>query len=556
MNSGIVNSKIANSQPTNSQAERRPLTNSQFTNSQPHGRPRHNSIARQAFAGMLWSKQFFHYDVNRWLKGDPAQLSPPMTHQTGRNASWKHFHTTDIISMPDKWEYPWFAAWDLAFHTVVMARVDIAFSKNQLELLLKARTMHPNGQIPAYEWNFSDVNPPVHAWATWKIYELEQKNGSGDINFLERVFQKLLLNFTWWVNQKDAGGNNIFEGGFLGLDNIGVFDRSAALPTGGRIEQADGTSWMAMYSLNMLRIACELSLKRPHYQEFARKFFEHFLYIAGAMQDIGGDDVNLWDEEDQFYYDMLRLPSGQGKLLKVRSIVGLIPMYAVEVLTPELLDKLPEFKAHVEAFLNDRPDLALLVSRWNIAGKGEVKLLSLLRGHRLKMLLKRMLDPEEFLSDFGIRALSKYHKDNPYEIDVHGQAFRVNYNPAESDNGMFGGNSNWRGPIWIPVNYLLIDSLLKFYAYFGDDYKIEYPTNSGQMLNLKEIAESLKARLISIFELNDQNRRPVWGKYERFQTDENFRDYLFFHEYFHGDTGAGLGASHQTGWTGLIADFT
>lgn len=513
------------------------------------------SIIRQAFAGMLWSKQFFHYDVNRWLKGDPAQLRPPLEHQKGRNSSWRHFHTTDIISMPDKWEYPWFAAWDLAFHTVVLASVDINFAKNQIELLLKTRTLHPNGQIPAYEWNFSDVNPPVHAWAAWKIYQIEQKNGTGDIDFLERVFQKLLLNFTWWVNQKDEGGNNIFEGGFLGLDNIGVFDRSAALPTGGHIEQADGTSWMAMYSLNMLRIACELSIKNSQYQEFARKFFEHFLYIAGALHDIGGENENLWNEEDQFYYDMLRLPNGRGISLKVRSMVGLIPLYAVEVLTPELLDKLPKFKIHVEEFLADRPDLALLVSHWNIEGQNDIKLLSLLRGHRLKMLLKRMLDPNEFLSDYGIRALSKFHENNPYEIEVHGQQFSVQYNPAESDNSMFGGNSNWRGPIWMPVNYLIVDSLLKFYEYFGDDFKIEYPTNSGQMLNLKEISDSLKERLISIFKLNNQNKRPLWGNYEKFQTDPLFRDNLFFYEYFHGDTGAGLGASHQTGWTGLVADL-
>ena len=512
------------------------------------------AIQRQAFAGMLWTKQFYYYDVNRWLQGDPGQPAPPASRKKGRNATWPYFHTADIMSMPDGWEFPWFAAWDLAFQAVVLARLDPAFAKYQLEILLRACAMHPNGQIPAYEWHFSDANPPVHAWAALKVYAVEKKNGKGDLDFLERVFQKLLLNFTWWVNRKDTTGSNLFEGGFLGLDNIGVFDRSE-LPANVRLEQADATSWMAMYCLNMLRIACELSLEKPHYQEFARKFFEHFLYIAGAMRDINNTGINLWDEEDEFYYDKIHFPNGDNLRLRVRSLVGLIPLAAVAVLDPVMLEKLPYFKQHIEKFIQERPDLAELISRWHVPGKGEYRLLSLLRGHRTHMLLKRMLDQDEFLSEHGIRALSKYHRDHPYEIELNGTTYDVHYIPGESDDSLYGGNSNWRGPIWLPVNYLLIDSLLKFQQYYGDEFRVEYPTGSGKSYALREIADALRGRLVSIFRLDENNQRAVWGPYEKFQQDPAFRDYLFFHEYFHGDDGHGLGASHQTGWTALIANL-
>jgi Glycosyl hydrolase family 63 C-terminal domain len=416
--------------------------------------------------------------------------------------------------------------------------------------------MHPNGQLPAYEWNFSDVNPPVHAWATWKVYEIDRElNGIGDVAFLERIFHKLLLNFTWWVNRKDAEGNNIFAGGFLGLDNIGVFDRSAELPTGGHLEQADGTGWMAMYTLNMLRIACEISLVRPVYQDMASKFFEHFLHITAAMKSLGDQKISLWDEEDQFYYDVLHTPDGKSKLLKVRSMVGLIPLFAVEILDEELLSKLPDFKRRVEWVLNNRPDLASLISRWHEPGKGESHLLALLRGHRMKMLLKRMFDETEFLSDYGIRALSKYHDEHPYEFFVNGEVLRVKYTPAESDSSIFGGNSNWRGPIWFPLNFLIIDSLLKFYNYYGDDYEIEYPTNSGNVMTVREAAVSVAERLISIFQRDKKGNIPVYTSNKLFQDDPHFKDLYLFYEYFNGDTGDGLGAAHQTGWTGLVADL-
>ena len=511
-------------------------------------------VQRQAFAGMLWSKQFFDYDVDKWLNGDPTQPSPPPERKKGRNAAWKHLNNADIISMPDKWEYPWYAAWDLAFHCIPFAMIDADFAKKQLLLLTKEWYMHPNGQLPAYEWSFSDVNPPVHAWSSFRVFKIDEKNnGKPDIPFLESIFHKLLLNFTWWVNRKDAGGNNIFEGGFLGLDNIGVFDRSSPLPTGGYIEQADGTSWMAMYSLNLMRIALELSQYNPVYQDMATKFFEHFLYIAEAMDSMGIDGGGLWDDEDQFFYDVLRLPNGKCNRLKVRSMVGLIPLFAVEVLDAELLNSVPEFKARLEWFLLHRPSLASLVSRWQDKNSGEKHLLSLLRGHRMKKILDKMLDEKEFLGDYGIRAVSKFHEQHPYQFYVDGKLFSVEYSPGESNSGLFGGNSNWRGPIWMPVNFLIVESLQRFHFYYGDDYKIECPTGSGSYLSLNEIADLISKRLANLFLRNEEGKRPVFGHYDLLQNDPNFNDYLWFFEYFHGDTGRGVGASHQTGWTGLIA---
>src|SRR6266849_966897 len=435
------------------------------------------NVMRQALAGMLWSKQFYHYVVRDWLGGDDPQPPPPQKRRGGRNAEWTHLHNADVLSMPDKWENPWFAAWDLAFHCIPLAIVDPDFAKEQITLLLREWYMHPNGQIPAYEWAFGDVNPPVLAWAAWRVYKIEQKRrGEGDRKFLKRVFHKLMLNFTWWVNRKDAEGRNVFQGGFLGLDNIGVFDRSAQLPTGGHIDQADGTSWMAMYALNLMRIALELAQDNPVYEDIATKFFEHFLHIAEAMNNLGEAGIGLWDEKDEFFYDVLHLPDGGMTPLKVRSMVGLIPLFAVETLEPELLERVPEFKRRLEWFLKYRPDLASLVSHWNDEGRGHRRLLSLLRGHRMKRLLSRMMDETEFLSDYGIRAISKHHDQHPYVLNVSGADLSVRYLPAESDSGLFGGNSNWRGPIWFPVNYLLIESLQKFHHYYGDDFKVECPT--------------------------------------------------------------------------------
>jgi hypothetical protein len=514
-------------------------------------------VQRQAFAGMIWSKQFFYYDVAEWLKGDPNQPQPPASRRHGRNSDWTHLNNADIISMPDKWEYPWYAAWDLAFHCIPFALIDSEFAKNQLVLLTREWYMHPNGQLPAYEWNFGDVNPPVHAWATWRVFQIDRKQhgGCGDLEFLERVFHKLMLNFTWWVNRKDAQGRNIFQGGFLGLDNIGVFDRSSPLPTGGFINQADGTSWMAMYCLNLMRIALELAIHNRVYQDIATKFFEHFLHIAEAMTNIGGDGkgIGLWDEEDSFYYDELILPDGAMHKLKVRSMVGLIPLFAVETLEPELLDQLPDFKRRLKWFLNYRPDLANLVSRWEEPGRGECRLLSLLRGHRMKKLLERMLDESEFLSDYGIRAVSKVHEHSPYTFWVGGVPHSVGYQPGESNSNLFGGNSNWRGPIWFPVNYLLIESLQKFHHYYGDEFKIECPTGSGRFVTINEVANELSRRLTRLFLRDEHGRRAAFGDIDKLQHDPHFRDHLLFHEYFHGDTGRGVGASHQTGWTGLIA---
>ena len=517
--------------------------------------PDQKNVQRQALAGVLWSKQFYSYDVSKWLKGDPLQPPPPESRKHGRNSEWLHLTNADVISMPDKWEYPWYAAWDLAFHCIPLAMVDPDFAKKQLVLLTREWYMHPNGQLPAYEWSFGDANPPVHAWATWRVYKMDRKmrGGKGDLDFLERVFHKLLLNFTWWVNRKDAEGHNLFQGGFLGLDNIGVFDRSAPLPTGGHIEQADGTSWMAMYSLNLMRIALELASHKLVYQDLASKFFEHFMYIAGALANIGGDGVDLWDETDQFFYDVLHLPGGGNIPLRVRSLVGLTPLFAVETLEPELLAMVPEFKEHMEWFLNYRPDLARLVSRWSVPGKGERRLLSLLRGHRMKCLLRRMLDESEFLSEFGVRSMSKYHLDHPYEFHVNGMTLTVRYTPAESDSGLFGGNSNWRGPVWFPGNLLMIESLQKFHHYYGDDFLIEYPTGSARMATINDVADGIAARLTRLFLRDEKGTRPALGSSSMMQSDPHFREYIPFYEYFDGDNGRGLGASHQTGWTAIVA---
>ena len=518
------------------------------------------AVQRQALAGMLWSKQFYRLEMAEWLHGDPGQPAPPPRRRHGRNRDWEHLYNADIISMPDKWEYPWYAAWDLAFHCLPLAMVDAEFAKSQLVLLTREWYMHPNGQLPAYEWGFSDVNPPVHAWATWRVYQMDrnQRGGVGDIAFLERVFHKLLLNFTWWVNRKDKDGNNLFQGGFLGLDNIGVFDRGAELPMGGYIEQADGTSWMAMYSLNLLRIALELARHNPVYQDVATKFFEHFLSIAAAMANVGDRNIDLWDEKDEFFYDVLHYEdtsSGapNAEVMKVRSMVGLIPLFAVETLEPGLLNQLPDFKRRMDWFLDNRPDLATLVSRWHEPGHGERSLLSLLRGHRMKRLLVRMLDESEFLSDHGVRSLSRHHAEHPYVLNLGGAVSTLTYEPGESRSNVFGGNSNWRGPIWFPLNVLIIESLQKFHHYYGDDFRVECPTHSGHYLTLDEIASELARRLGKLFLRNADGRRAIFGQNEKFQTDPHFRDHLLFHEYFDGDTGRGLGASHQTGWTGTIA---
>ena len=517
-------------------------------------------VQRQAFAGMIWSKQYYHYNVLDWLRGDPAQPPPPPERKQGRNADWKHLNNAEIISMPDKWEYPWYASWDLAFHTIALALVDAEFAKRQLVLLTREWYMHPNGQLPAYEWAFGDVNPPVHGWAAWRVFQIDRKqrrqknpDDPGDLAFLERICHKLLMNFTWWVNRKDAQGRNIFQGGFLGLDNICVFDRSKPLPTGGFINQADGTSWMAMYCLNLLRIALELARHNRVYEDIATKFLEHFLNIAAAINGAEAGALGLWDEQDEFYYDHLCLPDGRTLPIKLRSMVGLIPLFAVEVLEPELFKELPEFACRMDWFLEHRPELAKWVSRWQVCGAGERRLLSLLRGHRMKCLLRRALDETEFLSDHGLRALSKAHEHQPYRMDLGGETHEVCYWPAESQNGLFGGNSNWRGPIWMPLNFLLIESLQKFHYYYGDDFKIECPTGSGRFLTIREVADELARRLTRLFLKGADGQRPVLKYHPKLATDPHFRDHVLFHEYFHGDTGRGAGASHQTGWTGLVA---
>src|SRR5262249_27674036 len=516
--------------------------------------PQARIVQRQAFAGMIWSKQFFYFDIPKWLNGDPAQPPPPARRHHGRNSDWMHLNNADIISMPDKWESPWYAAWDLAFHCVTLAHLDAGFAKEQLVLLTREWYMHANGQIPSYEWAFGDVNPPVHAWAAWRVYKVEKKRrGKGDREFLQRVFHKLLLNFTWWVNRKDASGMNIFQGGFLGLDNIGVFDRSAPLPTGGYIEQSDGTSWMARYTLNLLGIALELSKEDRAYADVASKFWEHFIYIAHAMSHRGQDGTGLWNEEDGFFYDVLRLPDGNHFPLKIRSMVGLIPLFAVETLEPELLERFPEFKRRLEWFIDHRPDLTGNVACMRTPGMGERRLLSIATQDQLRRILKYMLDEREFFSPFGIRALSQFHREHPYHLQVNGADYRVDYEPAESSTELFGGNSNWRGPIWFPVNFLLIESLQKFHYYLGDSFKVECPTGSGKIVTLWEVAGEISQRLMRIFLQDSAQRRPVFGGTEKFQNDPNWRDLIPLHEYFHGDNGAGIGASHQTGWTGLVA---
>jgi len=514
-------------------------------------------VQRQAFAGMLWGKQFYNFDVGEWLDGDPRQPPPPERRKTGRNGAWRHLNAVDIISMPDKWEYPWFAAWDLGFQCVSLSLIDPEFAKNQLLLLCQVWMMHPNGELPAYEWAFGDVNPPVQAWAALRVYENDRRRngGAGDTAFLKRIFHKLLLNFTWWVNRKDEQGLNIFEGGFLGLDNIGIFDRSAPLPTGGYIQQSDGTAWMAMYCLNLLDIALELSQQDRVYEDMAAKFFEHLLYIAEAMTGRSRGGAGLWDETDNFYYDKLCMPDGASFPMRVRSMVGLIPLFAVAVVDGALLQKLPGFGERMRYFHEQRSDLAMLISRWSEPGADGRHLLSLMRVFRMTKVLERMLDETEFLSPHGVRAVSRRYLDHPYEFEYGGQQYGMKYAPAESESGLFGGNSNWRGPVWMPVNFLLVESLRRFHSYYGNDFKIECPVGSGQQLTLGEVADHLCRRLIGLFLRDQDGRRPVFNDCATFQTDPHFRDLILFHEYFDGDTGRGLGAGHQTGWTGLVANL-
>ena len=511
-------------------------------------------VMRQALAGMMWSKQCYHYDVRTWLEGDPGQPPPPPERMKGRNHDWTHLYNADVLSMPDKWEYPWFAAWDLSFHTIALSLVDPDFAKEQLILLLREWYMHPNGQLPAYEWAFGDVNPPVHAWAAWRVYKIEKRiRGRADRGFLERVFHKLLLNFTWWVNRKDPEGMNVFQGGFLGLDNIGVFDRSQPLPTGGHLEQSDGTSWMGMYCLNMLAIALELAREDPAYEDVASKFFEHFVYIAHAINVHGTDGIALWDEEDGFFYDAIHLPGGEQHYLKVRSMVGLIPLFAVETLEPEIIARLPGFQRRLQWFLDNKPDFLSHVESNQSSPNGVRRLLSLVDKNQLVRILGHMVDKEEFFSPHGIRALSKYHAAHPYILALDGIERRVDYEPGESTSGLFGGNSNWRGPVWFPVNFLMIESLQKFHHYFGDDFRVDCPTASGQQMTLWNVGAEISRSLTHIFLRDENGQRPLYGANEKFQSDPQWRDLILFYEYFHGDTGAGLGANHQTGWTGLVA---
>jgi hypothetical protein len=503
-------------------------------------------VLRQALAGMLWTKQFYHYDVRAWLDGDPAGPPPPGERRGGRNAGWTHLNNMDVVSMPDKWEYPWYAAWDLAFHCVALAHVDPEFAKSQLLLLCREWYMHPNGQLPAYEWAFGDVNPPVHAWAALRVFEID---GSRDVGFLERIFHKLLLNFTWWVNRKDAGGSNVFEGGFLGLDNIGPFDRSS-LPVGGRLEQSDGTAWMAMYCQNLLELAIVLAEHDETYEDLATKFFEHFALIATALNEKG-----LWDDRDGFYYDVLRLEGGRTVPLRARSVVGLLPLAAVTTLGPATMARLPDFMRRLEWFTENRPEGRGVVQHVDSPEHSGWRMLSIVDEERLRRLLAVMLDPEEFLSDHGIRALSRFHRDHPLHVDVDGVMATLDYEPGESTSGLFGGNSNWRGPVWIPVNYLLVETLRVYHRFLGGSFTVEYPTGSGDERTLAEVADDLSARLVGLFLEDEAGRRPVFGEIRKLQEDPAWHDLLLFHEYFHGDTGAGLGASHQTGWTGLVADL-
>jgi hypothetical protein len=510
-------------------------------------------VRRQAFSGLLWSKQVYHYDVMQWIDGDPATPAPPSERRDGRNSQWRHLNNGDVISMPDTWEYPWYAAWDLAFHCISLALIDPGFAKEQLLLVLREWYMHPNGQLPAYEWALGDVNPPVHAWAAWRVYKIEKRfTGTGDHAFLERIFHKLLLNFTWWVNRKDSEGKNVFQGGFLGLDNIGVFDRSKELPTGGYLEQSDATAWMGMYCLNMLAIALELARANPAYEDVATKFLEHFMYIAGAMNGLGLDaerSADLWDDEDGFFYDVLHLPDGTAQRLKVRSLVGLIPLLAIETIEPNIAHQLPDFSRRFRWFLTNRPDLAALVPSWSAEGMGKRRMLALVHGDRLRALLRHMLDPHEMLSDHGVRSLSKHHLAHPYQFPGIDAVAPVTYEPAESTGGLFGGNSNWRGPVWFPINFLMIEALERYHHYYGDEFLVEHPTGSGRMRTLRQIRNDLAERLIGLFLPGEQGRRPADG------LGRNDVDYphLLFHEYFDGDSGRGLGAAHQTGWTALVA---
>jgi hypothetical protein len=513
------------------------------------------AIQRRAFAGMIWSKQFYNYVVRDWLQGDELMPPPPPERKRGRNANWPLLYNDDVLSMPDTWEYPWFAAWDLAFHVIPFGLIDPDFAKRQLMLLTREWYMHPNGQLPAYEWAFDDVNPPVHAWAALRLYKIEAKRngGVGDFPFLERLFQKLLINFTWWVNRKDVAGRNVFQGGFLGLDNVGPFDRDQSLPDGAYLAQSDGTSWMAVYALNMLAIAIELAKHDEDYADVASKFFEHFLLIADAMNSQRDDEPGLWDPEDEFYYDQIYLRDGERIPVKVRSVVGIVPIFAVETLGAETFERMPGFKRRVEWFLANRPELAENVARVDIGGLLERRLLAICNPDRLRRILRRVFDENEFLSPHGVRMLSRCHGDPPYVLKLGGDEFRCDYEPAESNSGLFGGNSNWRGPVWMPLNFLLIEALQKFHHYLGDEYTVEFPTGSGRTLTLWQISLELAERLVGLFRRDTSGRRPFNGEVELFQTDPHWRDQLLFHEYFNGDTGEGLGASHQTGWTGLVA---
>lgn len=514
--------------------------------------PDEANVERQAFAGLMWTKQFYHYGVQLWQDGDPGQPMPPSSRRYGRNQHWRHLYALDVISMPDKWEYPWFAAWDLAFHMLPVALVDPEWAKRQLVLMLREWYMHPNGQIPAYEWAFGDVNPPVHAWACWRVYKIARNvTGNADIAFLERVFHKLLLNFTWWVNRKDAEGNNVFEGGFLGLDNIGIFDRSQPLPTGGNLEQADGTAWMGMFCLNMLSMALELAIHNPAYEDVATKFFEHFIYISNAIRGSNGG-LGLWDDQDGFFYDRIRLPGGGSLLLRSRSFVGLIPLYAVMTIEQETLDKLPRFTRRMEWFIQNRPWMVENMSSLQERGLKDRLLLSLVNKQQLERILGKMLDEGEFLSEYGLRSLSKIHQEQPYTFNWNGATYSLDYQPAESNTNLFGGNSNWRGPIWFPVNFLMVESLQKFWHYYGDDLTVEMPAGSGNKMDLWKVAGQVSRRLNKIF-LRFDERRAFYGDNPLFQQDPHWRDYILFYEYFHGDNGRGVGASHQTGWTALVA---
>jgi Glycosyl hydrolase family 63 C-terminal domain len=509
-------------------------------------------VQRQAFAGMFWTRQFYHFVVETWLNGDPGYPPPPPQRKQGRDHDWRHLFNEDVISMPDKWEYPWYAAWDLAFHTVALAAADPDFSKAQLSLFVREWYMHPNGQLPAYEWSFSDVNPPVHAWAVWRVFKIDNKlKGKPDYAFLQRVFHKLLMNFTWWVNRKDSEGANVFEGGFLGLDNIGVFDRDTKLPSGWLLEQSDGTSWMAMYCLNMLKIALQLASVDATYEDIASKFFEHFLYIADAINHHEGS--GLWDEEDGFYYDRLRVADGTHVLMRVRSVVGLIPLFASDTLDEYLVNQHHGFKKRMQWFINHRQDLTSGLASLTESGVEHRRLLSLVHRRRLKRILQRVFNENEFLSPFGIRSLSRFHKDHPYVLPVDDQTFQVDYEPGDSETGTFGGNSNWRGPVWFPMNFLLIEALQRLHHYYGDSFSIEFPTGSGQRVSLQRAARLLSQRLSSLFLPDKDGHRPLYGSTKLFQENPDFRSCVMFYEFFHGDTGKGLGASHQTGWTGLVA---